>query len=180
MTLLSLTYVHTPQYSSHPTFAYAPCGHTSRLSLLWLQASSWQNLSPVLPLYIYITHPYPSTTTVPLELYSLPSKGQVHQFIHSFTLASPSSPSTCGTTLTHQHYPQIFSSRRSRHSMAAIAPPLVSTSSSLAQASAASTRLTRSLAHAGHRTTLLESASVLGVVGAGIQVSPNATRILHR
>ena len=39
---------------------------------------------------------------------------------------------------------------------------------------------THTLAHAGHRITLLESASVLGEVGAGIQVSPNATRILHR
>ena len=40
--------------------------------------------------------------------------------------------------------------------------------------------VTHALAHAGHRTILLESASVLGVVGAGIQVFPNATRILHR
>ena len=39
---------------------------------------------------------------------------------------------------------------------------------------------TYTLAHAGHRITLLESASVLGDVGAGIQVSPNATRLLHR
>ena len=39
---------------------------------------------------------------------------------------------------------------------------------------------THALARAGHRTMLLESASVLRVVGAGIQVSPNATRILHR
>ena len=35
------------------------------------------------------------------------------------------------------------------------------------------------LAHAGHRITLLESASALSDVGAGIQVSPNATRLLH-
>ncbi len=39
---------------------------------------------------------------------------------------------------------------------------------------------THTLAHAGHRITLLESASVLSDVGAGIQVSPNATRLLHR
>lgn len=39
---------------------------------------------------------------------------------------------------------------------------------------------TYTLAHAGHRVTLLESASVLGDVGAGIQVSPNATRLLLR
>ncbi|THH15909.1 hypothetical protein EW146_g4651 [Bondarzewia mesenterica] len=36
------------------------------------------------------------------------------------------------------------------------------------------------LAHAGHRITLLESALALGDVGAGIQVSPNATRLLLR
>ena len=39
---------------------------------------------------------------------------------------------------------------------------------------------THTLAHAGHRITLLESASVLSDVGAGLQVSPNATRLLHR
>jgi salicylate hydroxylase len=39
---------------------------------------------------------------------------------------------------------------------------------------------TYALAHAGHRVTLLESASRLCEVGAGIQVSPNATRILQR
>ena len=39
---------------------------------------------------------------------------------------------------------------------------------------------THAPSHAGHRTTLLESASVLGDVGAGTQVSPNATPILHR
>jgi salicylate hydroxylase len=38
---------------------------------------------------------------------------------------------------------------------------------------------THTLAHAGHRITLLESVSVLSDVGAGIQVSPNATRLLH-
>ena len=36
------------------------------------------------------------------------------------------------------------------------------------------------LAQARHRVTLLESARVLGDVGAGIQVSPNATRLLLR
>jgi len=36
------------------------------------------------------------------------------------------------------------------------------------------------LAHAGHRVTLLESTRVLGEVGAGIQISPNATRLLLR
>ena len=39
---------------------------------------------------------------------------------------------------------------------------------------------TYSLAQAGHRVTLLESASVLGDVGAGIQVSPNQSRLLIR
>ena len=39
---------------------------------------------------------------------------------------------------------------------------------------------TYALAHAGHRVTLLESAPRLGDVGAGIQVSPNATRLLLR
>ena len=36
------------------------------------------------------------------------------------------------------------------------------------------------LAHAGHRVTVLESARALGEVGAGIQVSPNASRLLLR
>ena len=36
------------------------------------------------------------------------------------------------------------------------------------------------LAHAGHRVTLLECTSVLGEVGAGIQVPPNASRLLLR
>ncbi|VDC03434.1 unnamed protein product [Peniophora sp. CBMAI 1063] len=36
------------------------------------------------------------------------------------------------------------------------------------------------LAQAGHRVTLLESASKLGDVGAGIQVSPNSSRLLFR
>ncbi|KAH9979482.1 hypothetical protein BGW80DRAFT_1164422 [Lactifluus volemus] len=39
---------------------------------------------------------------------------------------------------------------------------------------------TYALAHAGHHVTLLESAPALGDVGAGIQVSPNATRLLLR
>ncbi|KAN0111235.1 FAD/NAD(P)-binding domain containing protein [Russula decolorans] len=38
---------------------------------------------------------------------------------------------------------------------------------------------THTLAQAGHRITLLESASAISDVGAGIQVSPNATRLLH-
>ena len=38
---------------------------------------------------------------------------------------------------------------------------------------------THTLAQAGHRITLLESASAIRDVGAGIQVSPNATRLLH-
>jgi len=36
------------------------------------------------------------------------------------------------------------------------------------------------IAQAGHRVTLLESTTALGNVGAGIQVSPNITRLLHR
>ncbi|ETW76283.1 hypothetical protein HETIRDRAFT_156655 [Heterobasidion irregulare TC 32-1] len=36
------------------------------------------------------------------------------------------------------------------------------------------------LAHAGHHITLLEAAPVIGDVGAGIQVSPNAARLLLR
>ncbi|KAH9010148.1 FAD/NAD-P-binding domain-containing protein [Lactarius hengduanensis] len=39
---------------------------------------------------------------------------------------------------------------------------------------------THSLAQAGHRVTLLESAARLGDVGAGIQVSPNQSRLLIR
>ena len=36
------------------------------------------------------------------------------------------------------------------------------------------------LAHAGHRVTILEAASDMGEVGAGMQASPNATRLLLR
>nr|WJQ78195.1 4-hydroxybenzoate decarboxylase [Panus rudis] len=36
------------------------------------------------------------------------------------------------------------------------------------------------LAQAGHRITMLESAPAIGEVGAGIQVSPNVTRLLQR
>ena len=36
------------------------------------------------------------------------------------------------------------------------------------------------LAQAGHRITVLEAATAIGDVGAGIQVSPNVTRLLHR
>ena len=35
------------------------------------------------------------------------------------------------------------------------------------------------LRHAGHRVTLFEAASALADVGAGIQVSPNAARLLR-
>ena len=36
------------------------------------------------------------------------------------------------------------------------------------------------LAKAGHKITCIEAASSIGEVGAGIQVSPNVTRLLHR
>ena len=36
------------------------------------------------------------------------------------------------------------------------------------------------LAQAGHSVTILESASAIGEIGAGIQVSPNVTRLLIR
>ncbi|KAK7687183.1 hypothetical protein QCA50_009687 [Cerrena zonata] len=36
------------------------------------------------------------------------------------------------------------------------------------------------LSQAGHRVTILESAEAIGEVGAGIQVSPNVTRLLRR
>lgn len=36
------------------------------------------------------------------------------------------------------------------------------------------------LAQAGHRITLIESATTIGEVGAGIQVSPNVSRLLQR
>jgi salicylate hydroxylase len=36
------------------------------------------------------------------------------------------------------------------------------------------------LMQAGHRVTIVESASVIGEVGAGIQVSPNSSRLLRR
>jgi len=36
------------------------------------------------------------------------------------------------------------------------------------------------LAKAGHSVTILESASAIGEIGAGIQISPNVTRLLIR
>ena len=36
------------------------------------------------------------------------------------------------------------------------------------------------LAHAGHKITLIESAPAIGEVGAGIQVTPNVSKLLHR
>jgi salicylate hydroxylase len=36
------------------------------------------------------------------------------------------------------------------------------------------------LAQAGHKVTILESASAIGEIGAGIQVSPNLSRLLIR
>ncbi|OJA09267.1 hypothetical protein AZE42_02004 [Rhizopogon vesiculosus] len=36
------------------------------------------------------------------------------------------------------------------------------------------------LAQAGHRVTIIEAASVIGDIGAGIQVTPNLTRLLIR
>ncbi|KAJ7134311.1 hypothetical protein C8R44DRAFT_662685 [Mycena epipterygia] len=36
------------------------------------------------------------------------------------------------------------------------------------------------LSHAGHTVTVLEASTVLGEIGAGLQLSPNATRLLHR
>lgn len=36
------------------------------------------------------------------------------------------------------------------------------------------------LAHAGHKITLVESAAAIGEVGAGIQVTPNVSKLLHR
>ncbi len=37
-----------------------------------------------------------------------------------------------------------------------------------------------SLGHAGHRVTVLESAPAIGEIGAGIQVTPNLSRLLVR
>lgn len=36
------------------------------------------------------------------------------------------------------------------------------------------------LAHAGHKVTIVESATKIGEVGAGIQVTPNLSRLLIR
>ena len=36
------------------------------------------------------------------------------------------------------------------------------------------------LAHAGHKVTIIESATKIGEVGAGIQVTPNLSRLLIR
>lgn len=37
-----------------------------------------------------------------------------------------------------------------------------------------------SLAHAGHRVTIVESAPAIGEIGAGIQITPNLSRLLIR
>ena len=36
------------------------------------------------------------------------------------------------------------------------------------------------LSHAGHRVTIVESAQKIGEIGAGIQVTPNLSRLLIR
>src|SRR5579863_746451 len=79
-----------------------------------------------------------------------------------------------------QTQPQTSPSRRSlgRTSTARGAPPSASTSS--VGAGIGGLAAAHTLAHAGNRITLLELARELHDVGAGIQVSPNASRLLHR
>lgn len=109
---------------------------------------------------------------------AFPSKGQVRLFhplpppfsfpaIHMQHHPHPPAPHT---DVPLEKVPPLYDSRR-----AALSLNIIVVGAGLGGLAA-----TYTLAHAGHRITLLESASVLSDVGAGIQVSPNATRILHR
>ena len=107
------------------------------------------------------------------------SKGQA--YICSFTPTSPPShhshmqhhshpPSELPTQISLEKVPPLYGGHRAVLSLNII----------IVGAGIAGLAATHTLAHAGHRITLLESAAVLSDVGAGIQVSPNATRLLHR
>ena len=82
----------------------------------------------------------------------------------------PSTPAKAATEVPLEKVPPLYGGRR-----AALSLNVIVVGAGIGGLAAAHT-----LAHAGHRVTLLESARELGDVGAGIQVSPNATRLLLR
>ncbi len=83
---------------------------------------------------------------------------------------NPHSPSDLPTHIPLEEVPPLYDGRR-----AALPLNIIIVGAGIGGLAA-----THTLAHAGHRITLLESVSVLRDVGAGIQVSPNATRLLHQ
>ena len=89
---------------------------------------------------------------------------------HSYMQHHPHPPSGLPTQIPLEKVPPLYGGRRATLSLNII----------VVGAGIGGLAATHTLAHAGHRVTLLESASVLSDVGAGIQVSPNATRLLHR
>jgi len=82
----------------------------------------------------------------------------------------PHSPSELPTHIPLEKVPPLYGGHRAALSLNII----------IVGAGMGGLTATHTLAHAGHRITLLESAPVLNDVGAGLQVTPNATRLLHR
>lgn len=139
---------------------------------------------PVSPLY---------TRTTLYTLYTPPSCKRLHSPLEHKVrfeqFVSNGQPCICSFTLTSppshhphiQHYPQ-SSSELTKHIPLKKVPPLYSGRCAalsldiIIGAGIGGLAATHALAHAKHRITLLESASVLS---AGIQVSPNAVRLLH-
>ena len=89
---------------------------------------------------------------------------------HSNMPDNPRSPSESSTQIILEEVPPLYGGRRAPLSLNII----------VVGAGMGGLAVTHTLAQAGHRITLLESAPAFGDVGAGIQISPNASRLLHR